>query len=146
MKEIIIRPGRRHHHPRQVVYYGKGAGIIATVLILIIFVPVIVFGIYAISKFNSDNYKDSKTSKVAKKLTEKGWKFHGIDGCGWCAKQKKEFGKDFSMIDYVNCQDSNNKSHCEGISGFPTWKNSNSGETMVGFQSLDKLSSAIGVN
>ena len=150
---------RHHHHggPRwdlgwgggggrrsdTVIIGGGGGGYVGLIVLLIfifVFLPFIIWGIVvAVKSSNRDNFSESKTKKVAKKLKEKGWVFFGMESCGWCKKQKLQFEKDFDMIEYVDCQDSGSKEKCKGLTGFPSWKNKNTGKMMMGYQSLDKL-------
>ncbi len=58
-------------------------------------------------------------------LTEKKAVFYGSSTCPHCAAQKRDFGKAFQYVKYVECNDNGNLAAVckqEGIQGFPTWK------------------------
>jgi len=92
--------------------------------------------------------QSSSSENFAKCLTEKGMKFYGVPGCGWCAKQKELFAEAIQYLSYVECVDEGSDeliAECQeaGITGFPTWKIPN-GELVSGFKTLEELSELSG--
>jgi glutaredoxin len=84
----------------------------------------------------------SKYDSFAQCLTEKGVKMYGTDWCHYCQNQKKEFGKSFQFVDYVNCDIYATECKEAGVSGYPTWLIN--GETYRGVQPLYRLASLSG--
>jgi hypothetical protein len=52
--------------------------------------------------------------ELADELTEDGWVVYGTDQCGWCVRQKEEFGDAFANVTYVNCN--KNGQACRNVS------------------------------
>lgn len=58
-------------------------------------------------------------------LTEKKAVFYGSSTCPHCLAQKRDFGKAFQYVRYVECNENGQLAAVckdEGIKGFPTWK------------------------
>ncbi len=78
---------------------------------------------------------DTTAAKVqlAQCLVEKGAVMYGAKWCGWCNKQKEEFGEAAWKImqqNYVECADEANEDKCAEVAvgnsiSFPSWKLSN---------------------
>jgi hypothetical protein len=83
-----------------------------------------------------------KIDTFAKCITNSGAVMYGTDWCGFCQKQKKEFGRSFKEINYVNCDYNKDECLVNGVSGYPTWKIND--ETYSGFQSFRTLSRLTG--
>lgn len=86
---------------------------------------------------------ESSLEALAKCLSQKGMKFYGTFGCGWCNKQKELFGEAAQYLPYIECSDEETKQitpECQkaGITGFPTWELPN-GEKSSGFKPLEQL-------
>ena len=82
----------------------------------------------------SSKMASSRTSRAGR-LYDAGWKLYGAEWCGWTKRQLALFEGDPALADiYVECT----KEACDGISGYPTWKNSN-GTTMPGYKDVAKL-------
>ncbi len=79
-----------------------------------------------------------KYDSLAKCLTEKDAKMYGTDWCPHCQNQKKEFGKSFQYINYINCDERKDECIIAGVKGYPTWMIS--GQNYPGEQSLNRLS------
>jgi hypothetical protein len=77
--------------------------------------------------------------ELACELTANGWVVYGTDQCGWCVRQKEEFGDAFANVTYVNCME--NRSACidAGIQGIPCWASPN-GTLHPGYHNLTRLS------
>lgn len=75
-------------------------------------------------------------------ITDNGFRMYGVDTCQACQYQKSLFGKDFTNVDYVNCQFNLTECESKGISNYPTW--TGSGKRFVGAQSLETLSNMSG--
>ena len=80
-------------------------------------------------------YRKSHTSdptNLHDKLYNDGWRYYGSENCGWTKKQHESFHGPFHGPNklYINCDEND----CPGISGFPTWKNSNTGKEISGYQ------------
>jgi hypothetical protein len=60
------------------------------------------------------------------------WTIYGTDGCGWCKKQKSYMNSKGINYTFVDCSSGS----CEGITGFPTLKNMETGEVKVGYTEL----------
>lgn len=80
--------------------------------------------------------------ELAKCLTSKGVKMYGTEWCGYCKKQKENFGASFQYVDYVDCDESKDECIEAGIRGYPTW-NIN-GESNPGLKDLETLASLAG--
>ncbi len=52
--------------------------------------------------------------ELADELTGDGWVMYGTDQCGWCVRQKEEFGDAFANVTYVNCN--TNGQACKNVS------------------------------
>ena len=60
--------------------------------------------------------------ELADELTEDGWVMYGTDQCGWCVRQKEEFGDAFANVTYVNCN--KNGQACKNVSMYLfSWDN-----------------------
>lgn len=77
---------------------------------------------------------------VIKYLKNANAKFYGIDGCGYCADQKKEIGSENMKSLYIDCGNSKNKM-CSKLDGFPTWEIN--GKFYPGYHTLSELNSKI---
>jgi len=77
--------------------------------------------------------------ELARELTADGWVVYGTDQCGWCVRQKEEFGDALEYVTYVNCMD--NRSACidAGVQGIPCWASPN-GTLNPGYHNLTRLS------
>lgn len=88
-------------------------------------------------------------SSLASCLTEKGTKMYGASWCAHCNQQKKEFGSAFSLIDYVECVDQNDRTkqapECDkaGVTSYPTWTFAD-GSRLSGEVGLTELSAKAG--
>jgi len=105
---------------------------------------VLVVGIFFLVKGNepSVNY-----DAFAKCLTEKNAKMYGAYWCPHCIEQKKEFGKSWQYVSYIECSLPNNGGQTqvcqlEGIKGYPTWDFN--GTKVEGKLSFEELSSRSG--
>ena len=68
-------------------------------------------------------YIDNKMVKLVTKLKSDGWTvFINANNCGFCTEQIKFFGRYFSHIPTVHCDDKNNLDKCKDIKAFPTWE------------------------
>ena len=90
-------------------------------------------------------YSLETLENLAKCLTEKGAKFYGSSGCGWCNRQKTLFGEASQYLPYVECADEKTKHLCEEaeIGPIPTWDFPD-GQRVEGFQSIEKLAELSG--
>jgi len=60
--------------------------------------------------------------ELADELTGDGWVMYGTDQCGWCVRQKEEFGDAFANVTYVNCN--KNGQACKNVSMYLfSWDN-----------------------
>jgi hypothetical protein len=80
---------------------------------------------------------------LAKCLTDSGAVMYGAYWCPHCQEQKKMFGEDAGLINYVECDakgENGNPELCQqqGITGYPTWIFGN-GERVAGAMSLSEL-------
>jgi len=80
-----------------------------------------------------------KYDTFAKCLTEKGVTMYGTEWCSHCQNQKKEFGKSFQYINYVDCDRQKLECNKAGVKGYPTWVID--GENYPGEQDLYYLAS-----
>lgn len=92
--------------------------------------------------------EESFLEGFARCLAEKGMKFYGASGCGWCQKQKELFGEAAQYLPYIECADEETGGltiECQGagIQVFPTWQLPN-GEKSSGYKSLEELSQLSG--
>ena len=84
----------------------------------------------------------SKHDAFAQCLFEKEATMYGADWCSHCKEQKKEFGKSFQYVDYVECDRNRDACLKAGIDGYPTWIID--GAKYPGKQSLERLASLTG--
>lgn len=67
----------------------------------------------------------SNLAAFAQCLTEKKAVFYGSNTCQHCAAQKRDFGRSFQYINYVECNNNGTLADAcrtAGITAFPTWK------------------------
>ena len=89
-----------------------------------------------------------KYDAFAQCLTENGVKMFGAYWCPHCLNQKKEFGKSWQYVTYVECslpggQGQTEVCSKEGIKGYPTWEFAN-GERVSGEVPFPELSQKSG--
>ena len=77
-------------------------------------------------------------NELANALTADGWVIYGTDQCGWCTKQKEEFGDAFENITYINCMNERQKCSDAGVQGIPCWGSPN-GTLHTGYRNLTGL-------
>lgn len=86
--------------------------------------------------------------RFAQCLTEKGVTMFGAYWCSHCQQQKKEFGKAWDKINYVECSLPGGKTQTEvckqaGIQSYPTWEFA-PGDRLTGALPLEQLSAKTG--
>ncbi|MEA1894928.1 MAG: hypothetical protein U9N36_06980 [Euryarchaeota archaeon] len=54
------------------------------------------------------------TRELADELTADGWAMYGTEQCGWCARQKEEFGDAFANVTHIDCN--KNGAACRNVS------------------------------
>lgn len=111
--------------------------IIAGVLIIII--GIIAFAATRPSKVNAE---PGELDEFAQCLTEQGAIFYGTEWCGFCQRQKEDFGPSMQYINFIDCDQNRNLCQSEGITGYPTWKIN--GQLYPGMQQLNRLSDITG--
>ena len=52
--------------------------------------------------------------ELADELTDCGWVLYGTEQCGWCVRQKEEFGDAFANVTYMDCN--KNGQACRNVS------------------------------
>lgn len=83
-----------------------------------------------------------KDPTLGERLDDAGWMLYTSDGCGWCTEQKKILGNNKFDIKIENCA---TRDECIenalaiNTSGYPTWHNVFSNETLPGFRTLEQL-------
>ena len=110
-----------------------------------IFITILLIISYFI--FNSAT-TEGKYDDFAKCLTEKGVKMYGAYWCPHCQDQKKEFGRSWKKVNYIECSLPNNagqNAECDtaGIQNYPTWEFAD-GERMKSVLPLTQLSQLSG--
>ena len=65
--------------------------------------------------------KEAVSDSFAQCLTEKGAVMYGTEWCSHCQTQKKEFGKAFQFINFVDCDIQKEECTKAGVTGYPTW-------------------------
>ena len=93
-----------------------------TTLIWIVIAVIVVFGILFMLRSNR--------SVASGGGGETGWTVYGSHNCGWTTKQLAEMDSKNVGYTFVDCD--KNPEQCNGMSGFPTLKNS-VGELKTGF-------------
>lgn len=91
---------------------------------------------------NSAPKYDTTAAKVqlAQCLVDKGAVMYGADWCGYCTKEKEEFGEAWKILEknYVECADVSNTARCAAEAtinnrqSYPTWRFRN-GNFMRGY-------------
>ena len=84
----------------------------------------------------------SQYDEFAKCLTDNGVKMYGAYWCSHCQNQKKEFGKSFDYVDYVECTENEFECKNAGVTGYPTW--TVDGTNYPGEQTFARLSELSG--
>lgn len=103
--------------------------------------------VYAVVKANSG--VPGQYDAFAQCITEKGAKMFGAYWCPHCQNQKKQFGKSFSKVTYIECAQPGNPNaqvkECVDakISGYPTWEFAD-GSRVEGEMSLEALAEKTG--
>jgi len=81
--------------------------------------------------------------EFARCLTQQGMRMYGTNTCGSCRYQMTMFGAAFLHINFVDCSKEPQTCNSEGITGYPTWRDSR-GNKYPGAQSFDSLSQISG--
>jgi len=87
----------------------------------------------------SETDSGNDIERLAKVLSSHGWVMYGNENCGWCKRQKEEFGEAFKYINYIDCNSNPALCKSEGATAAPFWKNSNTEETQPGYYSLEDI-------
>ena len=94
------------------------------------------------------NYAPSPYDAFAQCLSENGAFVYEAYWCSHCAEQEEQFGSAYRYIDQKECaaQGSTNLDLCQddGITGTPTWENTETGERRGGRQSMEDLAEWFG--
>ena len=85
---------------------------------------------------------ETNLDEFAKCLSDKGFSMFGSDSCYYCNVQKEDFGESFQFIDFIDCKKDPTKCQENGITGYPTWKNSD--KSLRGKQALETLAKESG--
>jgi len=91
---------------------------------------------------NGCSNKPGEYDAFAQCLTEKDVVMYGTEWCSHCQNQKKEFGKSFQYINYVDCDFQKSECNKAGVKGYPTWNID--GTNYPGEQPLYRLASLSG--
>lgn len=110
---------------------------VSLLLLIAIFLAIKSPAITGNATVGSSGYDD-----FAECLTDNGAKMYGAYWCSHCQDQKKEFGKSFEYVDYIECTDNEFECKNAGITGYPTW--SIDGTNYPGAQSFARLSELSG--
>ena len=110
-------------------------------------IVIVIFAIIIIKKAGNGT-EDGAYDNFAKCLTENGVKIYGAYWCTHCNNQKKEFGKSWQYIDYIECSLPNNSGQTQicslaGINAYPTWE-FQGGEKIEGELSFEELAGRSG--
>ena len=102
-------------------------------------VTAMLVGLLAGNAYAADTNSSIDAYELARELTADGWVVYGTDQCGWCVRQKEEFGDAYGQITYINCME--NRSACldAGVQGIPCWASPN-GTLHPGYHNLTSLS------
>ena len=118
---------------------------IAVAIVIVILIAISV--IYKTDNKTGGSSGGGQYDSVAQCLTDKGVKMYGAYWCPHCQAQKKDFGKSFELIDYVECAEGTNGQTqvCTdaGIEGYPTWVFAD-GTRLEGEQTINKLAQTAG--
>jgi len=85
--------------------------------------------------------EEINAEELSKELAEQGWVMYGAGWCGYCKKQKAEFGDAFQYVNYVDCGPRENPNPAcikENITSIPCWVSPNG--TRYGYNNLAQLS------
>lgn len=90
--------------------------------------------------------------ELAQCLVKEGVTMYGAEWCGYCRKEKEEFGLAWEIMqkNYIECSDEKNINRCMQIAidnriSFPTWKFKN-GKMVIGYKTLQELAELSGCN
>lgn len=93
----------------------------------ILFVIILIVGTFAVVRMGENGGDGDLRQTLAECLTDNEVAMYGAYWCPYCANQKREFGKAWKAITYVECAQPGNpramSKECEdaGIEGYPTW-------------------------
>jgi len=94
------------------------------IIIIVLLIAAFIGGVFL---FGSGEKENPQLDEFAKCLTEKGVKMWGAYWCSNCNSQKKEFGKSWQYIEYVECslpggQGQTQECQEAEIQKYPTWE------------------------
>lgn len=114
-----------------------------SIAVLVMFVIVILFVLYAPGPWNNNDFEHMKNQSLAKNLSETGWLLYTKHGCPWCTKQLAEFPEnEYADLPVIECALPGNP-YCAGVNAFPTWKNRKTGETVSGYKPKSALADMV---
>jgi len=118
-------------------YKGLFLGI--GIIVLIVIVAIVML---------SDSGSSGEYDTFAQCLTDSGVKMYGAYWCPHCEDQKKDFGKSFDKINYIECSlpnrgGQNAECNAAGIKSYPTWELGD-GKRVLGGKSLQDLAQLSG--
>lgn len=109
---------------------------ITTAIILLVVIVAIVFGFIEYKK--SHSIQQSVLDTFAQCVAEKKVTMYGAEWCPHCQREKALFGSSFKYVPYVECPENTQLCLDKGITGYPTWMDSN-GKKYEGEQGLEGI-------
>lgn len=116
---------------------------------VILFVIIFIVGTFAFVRMAENGGDGDLRQTLAECLTDNEVAMYGAYWCPYCANQKRDFGKAWKAITYVECAQPGNpramSKECKdaGIEGYPTWVFPD-GTRLSGYRELDELAEAAG--
>ena len=87
---------------------------------VIIFVAFLIVALFVYATVKNSNPNGSYDT-FAGCISENGIKMYGAYWCNHCQNQKKEFGRSFKFVDYIECTQKQEECDKASIKGYPTW-------------------------
>lgn len=109
--------------------------IVISAAIVVALIVVLYFVSGWITRTTGYSVKDGTNRAIIKCLSEKNVIIYGSKNCAECDEQKKAFGNDFELVNYVECIDKDNL--CAGLSEVPAWQIN--GQIHYGIKSIAEL-------
>lgn len=107
------------------------------ILGIISFILILIFIMFIFISLNKNNTEYNNTpgyyDTFAQCVADYGLSMYGAEWCTFCAKEKKELGNSFRLINYIECPENIQLCLDKEIEAYPTWSDK-ANNKFVGFQ------------
>ncbi len=111
-------------------------------IIVAVILIILVFAIRPAITGNTVSEERIKMDSFAQCIADSGAVMYGTSWCSYCQSQKKDFGKSFKNINFVDCDRNYEECILAGVKNYPTWIIDE--EIYTGKQSFNTLSRLTG--